>query len=442
MDNVLSSSLEEVLAQATKAAEAAEVFFLSSEETPVSFDANRLKLLQSRQSQGLALRLVKDGRVGFASTTNLDHRDRLVAMALETAQFGAEARFDFPGLAPLTPVEVYDGTVESVSVEEMIHLGQSLIDAARAVEPELLCDAGVSRSQMTLRLLNSAGGQVEYTKSAFSLGLQATLIRGTDMLFVGDWDSSCHPISSGQSVIAETLRQLELARTIAPAPQGEVPVIFTPRGVAGALLMPLGVAFSGRTVLQGASYLGDKLGQRVFDPRLSLWDDPTIAFRPGSRPCDDEGLPSSRLALIEGGVVARFLYDLQTAGQAGVKSTASAHRGLGSLPGPGITTLVVSEGEANFEDMVKDMKRGLVVEGLMGAGQGNVLEGDFSGNVILGYAVENGEIVGRVKDTMVAGNVYRALAELVAVGQPGRWVGGRLYTPAIYCAKLSVASKS
>lgn len=434
--------MEEVLEQAAKVAEAAEVFFISSEETPVSFEANRLKLLQSRQSQGLALRLIKNGRLGFASTTNLAHRGRLVEMALETAQFGAEARFAFPNAGPLRPVDIYDPAVEAVSVEEMVHLGQGLIDAVRAVEPELLCDAGVSRSRMTLRLLNSAGGQAEYTQSVFGLGLSGALIRGTDMLFVGDWDSSCHPITSGQRVVEETIRQLEMARRTAPAPQGEVPVVFTPRGVVGVLLRPLGVAFSGRTVLQGASYLGNRLGQRVFDPRLYLWDDPTLPFRPGSRPCDDEGIPSARLALIEGGVVANFLYDLQTAGQAGVKSTASAHRGLGSLPAPGITTLLLGEGDTSFDDMVKDMKRGLLVESLMGVGQGNVLEGDFAGNVLLGYAVENGEIVGRVKDTVVAGNAYQALGELVSIGKEGRWVGGRLFTPPLYCARLSVASNT
>jgi PmbA protein len=91
--------------------------------------------------------------------------------------------------------------------------------------------------------------------------------------------------------------------------------------------------------------------------------------------------------------------------------------------------------------MVQDMKEGLVIEQLMGAEQGNLLGGDFSGNVLLGYKVESGKIVGRVKNSMVSGNVYQALKDIAAIGSEARWVGGFLQTPHIYIPKLSVASK-
>ena len=77
----------------------------------------------------------------------------------------------------------------------------------------------------------------------------------------------------------------------------------------------------------------------------------------------------------------------------------------------------------------------------MGAEQGNILGGDFSGNVLLGYKIENGKIVGRVKDTMVSGNVYKILKDIAAIGSETRWVGGFLQTPPFYCKELSVSSK-
>ena len=88
-----------------------------------------------------------------------------------------------------------------------------------------------------------------------------------------------------------------------------------------------------------------------------------------------------------------------------------------------------------------DIQEGLVVEYLMGAGQGNTLGGDFSGNVLLGYKIENGKIVGRVKDTMVAGNVYRILNRIAAIGSETVWVGGTLQTPPIYFSNVSVSSR-
>jgi PmbA protein len=200
------------------------------------------------------------------------------------------------------------------------------------------------------------------------------------------------------------------------------------------------VAFNGKIVLEGASPIGNRLGQPVFDPKLWLWDDPTIAYRPNSRPCDDEGIPSQRTPLIEQGVVASFLYDLQTAALAHTRSTGNGSRN-GGLPTPSPTTLVIAPGKTTFDEMVSDIKEGLIIEQLMGAEQGNILGGDFSGNVLLGYKVESGKIVGRVKDTMVSGNIYQVLKEVTAIGSEAKWVGGFILTPHIYCPRLSVASK-
>jgi len=77
----------------------------------------------------------------------------------------------------------------------------------------------------------------------------------------------------------------------------------------------------------------------------------------------------------------------------------------------------------------------------MGATQGNILGGDFSGNVLLGYKVQNGQIVGRVKNTMVSGNVYEILKEGIVVGSDSRWLGGSMKTPSIYCPSVAVAAK-
>ena len=96
----------------------------------------------------------------------------------------------------------------------------------------------------------------------------------------------------------------------------------------------------------------------------------------------------------------------------------------------------------SFKDMLKDIKEGLIVEHLMGATQGNILGGEFSGNVLLGYKVERGEIVGRVKDTMVSGNIYEILSDITAIGNEPRWIGASLKTPALYFSNLAVASKN
>ena len=433
--------MEDILAQAAKVAEEAEVFAVASEETQAQFEANRLKYLQTKQQTSVALRIVRQGKIGYATTTELDDRQNLVNNAVETARFGMPAKFQFPVPSAYPQVEVFDSKMESVSNEAMIKLGAELITAVTGHTPGIICEAEVAKGVISVRIMNSRGGQAQYRKSFFSLGIEGNLVSGTDMLFVGESESSCRPLSESRAVAEVVLQQLELAKNRASVPSRSMPVIFTPNGVASALIMPLMTAFNGKTVLEGASPIGNRLGQPVFDQKLWLWDDPTIVYRPSSRPCDDEGIPSQRTSLIEEGTVTNFLYDLQTAALAHTRSTGNGGRSHGGLPTPAPSAFIIAPGKATFAEMVQDIKEGLVIEQLMGAGQGNILGGDFSGNVLLGYKVENGKIVGRVKDTMVSGNVYQVLKEIIALGSEAKWVGSFLQTPHIYCPSLSVASK-
>ncbi len=432
--------MEDILAKAQKVAEAAEVFEVAAEETSVQFETNRLKHIQSKQSTGIALRIIKEGRLGYATTTELDDVKNLISNAVETARFGMPAKFQLPPLTPYPRIDILDPAVETTPLENMDKLGQELIEIITKHTPGILCEAMVSKDTVSVKLLNSNGGQASYQKSIFSIGIYGSLIRGTDMLFVGESQSFGHPITQPRDIARVVIQQLELAKNQASVPTGQLPVIFTPRGVASALVPSLVTAFNGKTVLQGASPVGNKLGKKVFDSKISLWDDPTVAYRPHSRPCDDEGVASQTTPLIEQGVVSNFLYDLQTAALANTRSTGSGSRG-GGLPAPAPSALIIAPGQTSMEDMIKDIKEGLVIEQLMGAEQGNILGGDFSGNVLLGYKVESGKIVGRVKNTMISGNVYQVLKEVTAVGSQAEWVGGFLNTPPLYCPRLSVAAK-
>ncbi|MCK4222600.1 MAG: TldD/PmbA family protein, partial [Dehalococcoidia bacterium] len=262
------------------------------------------------------------------------------------------------------------------------------------------------------------------------------------MLFVGDSESSCR-VPDGVDVVADrVIRQLKMAEGKATVSSKRLPVVFTPNGVASALLSPIVLAFNGRTVVEGSSPLAGRRDEQVFDRGLSLWDDATLDHSIGSCPCDDEGVSSRRLPLIGDGVVSGFLHDLSTAALAGVESTGSGRRasGMGQVK-PATSGLVIREGDVAFHSMVEEMKEGLIVEHVMGADQGNLFAGDFGGNVLLGYKVENGKIVGRVKDTMISGNIYQALQQGLGIGREARWAAGLLWTPHLYCPRLSVSAK-
>jgi PmbA protein len=419
-----------------------EVYAGRGVSTSVNFEADRLKQVLARESVGIGIRLVKNGRVGISSTNDVEDVKGLVQRALEVSAFGPRAFFQLPGPAAFEHVDIYDPAVEGVSVEEMVELGRSAISQLKADNKDVQYEGGLSTARSADLLVNSKGLSISSSSTSTGFGLSGTWVRGTDMLFVGDRVSSCRPVQGISAVIAGIREQLEYARETVQAPTGHLPVVFTPRAVAGMLLGPLLSALNGRNVLQGTSPLVGRKGEMVFDRRFTITDEPLLAYRTGSRPFDDEGVASRRLPLVENGMVMNFFYDLQTAGEAGVESTGAASRGLDSMPSPSSSNLIIAAGEAAYRDLLASVKDGLLVERFIGAGQGNVLGGDASGNVLLGYRIQNGQVLGRVKDTMLHCNIYHVLDEhLGAVSTERMDVGGAFTSPWILCENVSVSGK-
>jgi len=429
----------EILAMATKTAPEAEVYITQSESTPVVFEANRLKSIQSKESMSIALRVIKDGRIGYASSNKNDAR-WLVESALETSEFGADAVYSLPNKETYHELECLDQEVAQVSLPQMISQVEKMISSLLMHSPKLICEASVSRNTHTTYIANSKGLEASFSKSIFSVGIEGTLVNGSDMLFVGDSDSSCHPITNIDRITASTCLQLKRSKSLAKIKSGSYPVVFTPDGFSSALVAPLMAGFNGKLVLEGASPLKDRLGEKIFDSKLELCDDATIPFSPGSCPFDDEGVPSKKLQLIKNEVAQSFFYDLKTASLANTCSTGHGMR-HGGLPTPSPRAFVIGCGKTPVEEIISSIKEGLLVEYVMGATQGNILGGDFSGNILLGYKIENGHVVGRVKDTMIHGNTYALLKSVDAIGNDGRWLGGRLFCPSFLFPAVSIASK-
>ena len=436
---------ESLLNAAASKFDEAEVYRIEMESHPVSFESNRLKEIMRRDTSGVALRVIDDGRIGFTSTTDANREAELVERAATLAPFGSEAAFAFPGPSEYPTVDIVDPGVPQVAQQAMIDTGQGLIERLLDEWPDLLCDARIGWSTGRGRLMNSAGIDAEYEQTSYYCSLGAQLIRGTDMLNVWAGFGSSHLFGEVEldRLLQTVRRSLRWSKETAQATAstGDLPVILTPRGVGATLLHPLMSGFNGKNVANGSSPLGDRWGEKIMDERISIFDDPLINGASGSRPFDDEGVASRRHALVDKGVAGGPLLDLQTAGQLGKASTGAAGRGLATTPSPGTSVIDIAAGDVNFEDMIAGIKEGLVVEELLGAGQGNELGGDFRANVSLGYKIENGEIVGRVKDTMISGNVYKVLSQVEQVSDSADWVFGSMRSPAIQCLGIEVASK-
>jgi PmbA protein len=254
------------------------------------------------------------------------------------------------------------------------------------------------------------------------------LVSDDGLLQVYDFKTWRQPFDSVMDLATSVLDRMKRASVIVPARLEAMPMIFTPKAL-GDLLDPIEVALNGKLVHKGSSVLRGRIGEQVLDERITITDDPTIPFAPGTCAVDDEGTATRRQDFFENGVLKTYMTDLQTAGLLGCEPSGHGFRGYAGRPAPSPTNLVVSAGDTAFDDMLAAMKRGVIVEQTLGSGQSNVLAGEFSVNLDLGFLVEDGRIKGRLKDCMAAGNVYEVLKKVEAIGSERQWIGDTCVPP-------------
>jgi len=430
---------EKTLALAKKQSESSEVLFVETEESPVKFQANKLHSLETKYTTGAGLRIVKDGRIGFSCTTDLSKLKELVANAVASAKYGQKAKFTFPKKAEKAAVEVFSSEVRKARPEAFVEAGRKSIAGLLAEVPEMKCDIRLTRSVARIRLVNSAGMEVGITRTLSHFDLSGLVIGPDGLLWVYEGKSSRKLVLPGKKAVSKLAEQVRLAKKVVPLSGKPLPVLFAPE-VMPNLWYAVVMGVNGKSAQKGSSPLVGKIGEKLLDERVTITDDPTLDWGPGSSPWDDEGVKSRKNALFEKGVFQGFLYDLQTAGMVGAKSTGSARRSFNSLPYPSVTNLVIKPGGDKLQDLVRGMKEGLLIYGVIGGGQSNLLAGDFSLNIGLGYKVENGQITGRVKDAMVSGNLYALLKDnLLALSKETEWAGN-IKTPAVLFKDVSIAS--
>ncbi|OLC07535.1 MAG: hypothetical protein AUH41_10245 [Gemmatimonadetes bacterium 13_1_40CM_66_11] len=433
----------------------ADALWRREEQTAVAFESGRLKAAGISEEAGLNLRVLAGGRMGVAGTTAAKPDPlELVARARASAELGEIVDLAFPGApaSKLPPIPTFFDRTANASLAELIRMGRLLVE--RLARPDCQINVAVEREVADTAVGNSAGARGEYRATRIAVTADLTRIAGDDVLMVYDqYVGADMPTDADLEALVRSVEtRLTAALTVVSPPEGALPVVFTPAGLA-AVVLPLEQALSGKTVLQGSSPLAGKVGEALFDARLSIVDDPLTPGRPASRPVDDECVPSRATALVARGVVGQFVYDLETAARAGTQSTGNGRRGVFGKPHIGYTNVVfrmTDDGHVGTQTaaplgmlgggVIGDIDDGLIVDDLIGVGQGNVISGGFSHPVGLAYRVQRGEITGRVKDAAVAGNAYDLLKRIGEFGRDGRWLGSR-WSPSLLLEGVSVARR-
>ena len=339
--------VQKIVEKASQRAQAVQAVMLTQETSAVDFENDRLKSAESSQRTQIDVKVIVDGKVGVSSTTDPQDLEGVVKRALEAAEFGSPAHFELPDAQSLEPVKIFDPALLPLEKPEMIRMGQQMMDMVKTYNPEILAGASVNKTVYKVQYANSRGAEYSADHTEFNVGTGGQWVRGTDILFTGHSIGQKKRGVDTEEIAAQAIQYFRMAEQIAPIESGEMPVIFTPRGLT-ALLLSLGLAVDGKSVLLGASPLRDKLGEQIASSSLTILDDPFIEYGPRTSAFDNEGVARKVTPLVENGVLRNFIYDLDTAGRAGTKPT-----GHGSTRN--LTNLVINPGNTPYESMLRNI---------------------------------------------------------------------------------------
>ncbi len=422
MSQRLSDLTNAMLLAAERAgAEAADA--IATEGRSVSIDVREGALEQAERAEGIeiGLRVLIGQRQACVAASDVSSHtiEQIAERAVDMARIAPED--PFIGLASpdqlakdwdLAALDLVDDGAEpdpadlqaAATEAEKVALGTPGITQAEA--------ASASFSRNAIHVAASNGFSGGYARSSHGLYCVAITGSGTDMERDYAGEGRVH---RADLPTPEEIGRLAAERTLARAgarkpPTGAYPVLYDER-ISSGLIGHLLQAANGASVARGSSWLRDKLGAKVLPAGLSLGEDPHRPRVPGSKPFDAEGLPTQPRDIVKDGVLTGWTLDLATARKLEMASTASAARGTSGPPSPSLTNVTLTQGDQSRDDLLREMRTGLLVTSLIGSSI-NPTTGDYSRGAS-GFWVENGEIVYPVNECTIAGNLHDMLASIV-----------------------------
>ncbi len=413
-----------------------EIFKVNSYRFSVSYEFSKLKGINEGESSGFAVRVMKDGKVGFSYGTHENDLPLVLDSAIANTEYGESVSYNFAGGRDIPELNLFDKKIEEENRSQIIEEGKNAVEEIKSINEgtQAFCEINKFILEKTVATTEGFKGSYKKTLKSFDAGV-ALLEEGNFlMIFQGTVKTRKDLIKSElvKSILKENFLN---AKSNVKVTTGKYPVIFTPYSV-DYLFLPIGAALNGRNVVKGNSIFKGKLGEQIFNEAVTISDEPLIEGGAYSSPFDDEGTARDRRVLIENGVLKDYLTDLYSGSKLGTNG-GNASRDFTSQTTPEFTNVSILPSQNSLKNFLID--KALIIYSLMGVQMGNVLGGEINGNIELGFLVENGNIVGRVKDAMLSFNILDALKNMETSRETEFM--SRYNSPYVYIPAVSVATK-
>ncbi len=418
------------------------------EEFSVNVRMGNVETLTEAGSRATGVRVLVGKHTGSAYTSDLTEEGLqfMVKSALELAEITTEDPFaGLPDAAELGKLDqdlgLYSDTIANLEAPFKIEQATKTEAAALAFDKRIFNSEGGSFDTHTGRhvFANSRGFIGSFRHSHCSMGT-VPLAREGESMERDYWFSTARtadrlekPEDIGRRAAERALRRLG-ARKVATQ---KATIVFEAR-VARSLLGNIFEAVSGSSIYRNESFLAGKLGEKIASEKITVVDDGTIPGLFGSKPFDDEGVPSRRTVVIEKGILKTYLLNTYSARKLGMKTTGNASRGLTGNAGVGHGNFYLENGDTSLADIIKSVKTGFYVTELMGDGV-NIVTGDYSCGAA-GLWIENGELTHAVSEVTIASTLQQMLLGIETIGSDLEFRGSTA-APTIVIGEMTISGQ-
>ena len=428
----LQAVADRVIAQASTG-EQIEAFVSRGGETEVRVYEGEVEHFVSAQSEGIGIRVIKDGRTGFAYAGTLDEMAvaEVLAEARDNVAFGTVDEWaglaQPDGVAP-TEQSLWNDDLAAYATDRKIDLAKQLdrlasgLDARVRVDDSNYADAWGEAAVASTNGVRSAGRENGCYVSVSTLADEG---EGDDAEtqtgFGFSVGNSPEEFDLEKAAQEASDRATRLLGSTKPASK-RTTVVLDPF-VTAQFLGVISSTLNGDAVVKGRSLFADRLGDEVAAGGITLVDDPTNPKAYTSTDVDGEGLAARRNVLIENGVLKQFVHNSYSARRADTVSTGNATRGgFAGTPGVGCLALSLVPGLRSQAEIIADIDDGLLVQSMQGLHSGvNAVSGDFSTGAA-GLLIRNGEVGAPVREFTIASTLQRMLLDIIEVGGDLDWL--------------------
>jgi PmbA protein len=427
MDELLA--LASSVAERAEAGEQVEAYVARARDTAVRVYEGEVEHFTSAQSEGIGIRVVREGRVGFAYAGTLEPEAiaEVLAEARDNVAFGTPdpyAGLAEPDGVAVVPQDLWRDDLASMPTADKIELAKELERLTLAADPRVRVDESDYADVQAEGAVATSTGIATSGRETASYLTVSTLAEDGDVTHTGfgfTVGRSPSDLDPRKAAVEAGERATRLIGATKPS-TGRVTVVLDPF-VSAQLIGIIGSTLNGESVLKGRSLFADRMHEEVAASVVTLVDDPTNPLAYTASEIDGEGLATRRNVLIEDGRLLRFVQSSYSARRSGLAPTGNATRGgFKSTPGCGCLALSLQPGSRSQAELVADVDDGVLIQQVSGLHSGvNTVSGDFSTGAS-GLVIRGGQLAEPVKEFTIASTLQRMLRDVVEVGGDVDWL--------------------